>query len=235
MAERPVFIPLEAGNFLVQQISVPFLWHKGMAPSQKKKNVVELHAAAAARGLKPLLEVSTKSEEKLGQRLSAFNLKVARADGTTIPLECAYQGSKVFDGGGPFTDLFDADPREAKRDPRLKNSGSLIGFRFESLEFPLAPKTAFYDWLYIRAIYPHREFLRRLHEYAGFTDIEFNPEKSLNCQARACATFVALDKKGILDSILESPSSFIAALRPDSYRQPHSIADSQQELFSHEA
>jgi hypothetical protein len=174
MAERPVFIPREAGNFLVQQLSVPFLWHKGMAPSQKKKNVVELHAAAAARGLSPLLEVSTKSEEKLGQRLSAFNLKVARADGTTIPLECAYQGSKVFDSGGPFPDLFDANPREAKRDSRLQDSGSLVGFRFESLEFPLLPKTAFYEWLYICAIYPHREFLRRLHAYAGFTDIEFN-------------------------------------------------------------
>jgi hypothetical protein len=235
MAERPVFIPQEDGNFLVQQISVPFFWHKGMEPIQKKKNVAELHAAAAARGLAPLLEVSTKSEEKLGQRLSAFNLKVALADGTTIPLECAYQGSKVFDGGGPYPDLFDVDPQEAKRDPRLKNSGALIGFRFESREFPLFPKTAFYEWLYLNAIYPHREFLRRLHAYAGFTDIEFNPAKSLNCQARACATFVALDKKGILDSSLESPRSFIATLRRYCYRQPNSIADSQHGLFSHEA
>lgn len=49
-------------------------------------------------------------------------------------------------------------------------------------------KTAFYDWLYIRAAIdtiPHVQSL--LGDYTGFTDIEFNPEKSLACQARSCA------------------------------------------------
>jgi hypothetical protein len=56
-----------------------------------------------------------------------------------------------------------------------------------------------YDWLYINAIYPHREWLVRLNRYAGFTDIEFNPERSVNCQARSCALFVSLMTKGLLD------------------------------------
>lgn len=71
-----------------------------------------------------------------------------------MPLEMAFQGSKVFAAGGPFTDIYHAkDSRDAKRDPRLKESGPLIGFPFENVNFPLGPKTAFYDWLYINSLY----------------------------------------------------------------------------------
>src|SRR5690606_13767746 len=168
-------MPSQRTSRLVEETSVSFLWHKGMAPSQKKKNVAELHEAAAKRGIEPLLEVSSKSEEKLGQRLSAFNLKVELDEGAFISLECAFQGSKVFELGGPYTDLFGVESRDAKRDERLSRSGKLTGFRFEGQDFPLLPKTVFYDWLYIRALQPHREFLQRLNRYAGFTDIEFNP------------------------------------------------------------
>jgi hypothetical protein len=231
MAERPIFIPRIDGQRLVEEVSISFIWQKGMAPSQKRKNVVALHEAAAKRGFTPLLEVSTKSEERLGQRLSAFNLKVQLDEIGPIPLESAYQGSKVFEHGGPFRDLYKADSRDAKRDLRLRGSGGLVGFRFEGADFPVVPKTAFYDWLYIRALYPHREFLLRLREFAGFTDIEFNPEKSLNCQARACATFVSLQTKGLLEAALRSPKAFMGILLPDSVVQPHSYADRQQALF----
>ncbi len=231
MAERPVFVPRTDGRRLVEEISIAFTWHKGMAPSQKRKNVIELHEAAAKRGLAPLLEVSTKSEGRLGQRLSAFNLKVQLDEVGFIPLESAYQGSKVFERGGPFRDIYRAESRDAKRDPRLRESGDLIGFRFEGADFPILPKTAFYDWLYVRALYPHREFLVRLCDYAGFTDIEFNPEKSLNCQARSCATFVSLHKKDLLAAALESPDAFMNFLLPDSVFQPHSYAERQHGLF----
>lgn len=234
MAERPVFVPRPQGERLVGEVSVSFTWHKGMAPGQKKKNIAALHEAAARRGLSPLLEVSTKSDERLGQRLSAFNLRVPVDASTSASLECVYQGSKVFEHGGPFTDLYLVESRDAKRDPRLGSVGSLIGFRFHTIDFPVFPKTAFYDWLYIRALFPHRKYLARLLAYAGFTDIEFNPEKSLNCQARSCATFVALDKKGMLDVALESPRSFIEVLLPDSVEQPHSYAERQHALFGHQ-
>ena len=34
---------------------------------------------------------------------------------------------------------------------------------------------------------------------AGFTDIEFNPERSINCQARSCALLVTLLKNDWID------------------------------------
>ncbi len=231
MAERPVFIPSRKSGRLVEEISISFPWHKGMGPSQKKKNVVELHTAAARRALEPLLEVSSKSEEKLGQRLSAFNLPVELDEGGFVPLECAFQGSKVFEDGGPYTDLFCVDSRSAKRDERLSSSGKLVGFRFEGQDFPLTPKTAFYDWLYINSLYRHRDFLQRLHSYAGFTDIEFNPAKSINCQARSCATFVALDRLGLLDQCARSSARFMQVLLPDSIEQPHSDKERQASMF----
>jgi hypothetical protein len=222
MAERPLFIPAPNSPELVKDISLRITWHPGFAPSQKKKNVTELHEAAARAGYSPVLEVSTKSEEKVGQRLSAFNLKVHSTVGM-MPLEMAFQGSKVFERGGPYTDLYSVeDARDAKRDSRLKESGPLKEFRFESFSFPLEPKTVFYDWLYITALYEHRDWLRRhILKYAGFTDIEFNPERSINCQARSCALLVTLLKNDWIDEAVSSSEAFIKMLSSHDYRPDH--------------
>lgn len=208
MATRPIFVPLQSGNRLVETVMIDFLWHPGLSASQKQRSMHELHDAAAARGFTKVLEVSTKSELEIGRRLSAFHQKVPYR-GNRVPLECAFQGSKVFENGGPFTDLIDTDPRQAKRDPRLQESGKLVAFEFERMRYPLVPTTSFYDWLYVNAIYPEREWLRRLAQVEAFSDIEFNPERSLNCQARACALFVALEARGLLDEALRSFDDFV--------------------------
>lgn len=212
MAERPIFIPSPSAPGLVKELSCTITWNSGFAPVQKKKNIKALHEAAAQAGYSPLLEVSTKSEEKLGQHLSAFHLLVPTLAKGEIPLESAFQGSKVFERGGPYTDLYTAEPRTAKRDERLQSSGGLIRFDFEGLTFPLNPKTAFYDWLYVKALFPHREWLDRLRKYAGFTDIEFNPQRSINCQARSCALFVSLRSKDLLESAVQSPECFLSVM-----------------------
>jgi hypothetical protein len=79
MAERPVFVPAFDGSLLVEEVPIRFHWHPGLAPSQKKKNVIELHQAASAQGLTPLLEISSKSDWEVGQKLSAFHLKIELA------------------------------------------------------------------------------------------------------------------------------------------------------------
>lgn len=124
----------------------------------------------------------------------------------------------MFEKGGPYTDLYSVEGKIAKRDPRLQESGRLTGFLFNGFSFPLEPKTIFYDWLYVTAIYPHREWLERLYRYAGFTDIEFNPSKSINCQARSCALFVSLMKNDLLQQAVTSPRSFINLISQYDYR-----------------
>ncbi len=211
MAERPVFVPSVRGSRLVSEIPIQFAWSPGMAPSQKKKNILALHEGAAQRGIVPVLEISSKSELEAGRRLSAFHLK-SRVYGKETTVECLFQGSKVFELGGPFEDLYFSDSRSARGDQRLKNSGKLVAFSLEATRYPLVPATAFYDWIYINALYPHREWLERLNSYGGFTDIEFNPERSLNCQARSMAIFISLGARGVLDDAVESFDAFRSIL-----------------------
>jgi hypothetical protein len=231
MADRPIFIPSKSAPGATVDVMLNIPWASGFAPTQKKKNIVALHNAAARAGYHPLLEVSTKSDDKLGRHLSAFHLKVKSSEFGEIPLECAYQGSKVFEDGGPFTDLYRVDARTAKRDPRLQHSGKLLGFLFEGSRFGLEPKTAFYDWLYIKSIFPHREWLKRLHEYAGFTDIEFNPHKSINCQARSCALFVSLTRSNLLDEEALAPERFIELVS----EHAHSRTDAPETKTRHQS
>jgi hypothetical protein len=229
MAERPIFLPTPTQDELVKEVPVKLTWHSGFAEIQKKRNIHALHEAASHLGYAPLLEVSTKSDDKVGQHLSAFNLKVHSPVGE-IPLECAFQGSKVFENGGPYTDLFKVDPRTAKKDQRLRNSGRLIAFEFQGTRFPLEPKTVFYDWLYIGAIFPHREWLSRLNRFVGFTDIEFNPERSINCQARSVALFFSLKSNQLLENAMESPESFFQVLHDHEYQMPQAKNIAQEEL-----
>lgn len=215
MAERPVFIPAENPRRLVEEVTVAFDWAPGFSAAQKKKNVDALHQAAEREGLHPLLEVSTKSGALLGTRLSAFNLKIKPDTGDVgdvdaISLEAAYQGSKVFAGGGPYKDIYGKCAKDAKQDPRIRESGGLYAFDYFGEAWPSHPKTAFYDWLYVSALRPHQAYLKeKICHYAGFTDIEFNPKKSINCQAHACALFVSLLKLDLLEQALRSRDDFI--------------------------
>ena len=75
----------------------------------------------------------------------------------------------------------------------------MLHFTFERELFPLRPRTAFYNWLYINALGENPDLAEQILEFDAFTDIEFNPEKSINCQAEAAALFIALHGKGLLD------------------------------------
>lgn len=66
----------------------------------------------------------------------------------------------------------------------------------------------FYDWIYISSIYRNKELAEKILEYNAFTDIEFNQEKSINCQARSAAIFVSLCKKGMIDEVINDKERF---------------------------
>lgn len=200
MSQRPVFVPHKRAPYS-DVFMTEFVWNSGLSASQKKKNVVALHQAFNARfPEKKVLEISSKSLEDLGVKLSAFNLtKFVPSLGKAVNVECIYQGSKVFAVGGPYTDLYTATSRAAKGDPRLRSSGELRSFRFEGKDFPLTPVSVFYDWLYINALLEHPELAQALLEYDAFTDIEFNPNKGKSCQANAAALFVSLHRQGLVE------------------------------------
>lgn len=213
MALRPIYVPkLTAVG--VEEKDIDFQWYPGMAVSQKQKSIASLHNAAEASGFSPLLEISSKSPTELGVKLSAFNLMITtKVHKKTFSVESAFQSGKVFERGGPFVDLLSKSSREAKKDIRLKESGRLVSFSFFGSKFPLKPRTTFYDWIYINALRQNENLAEEVLQFSGFTDIEFNPKKSINSQAHAAALYVSLYRNGSLDDAIKSPDSFLAVMK----------------------
>ena len=69
------------------------------------------------------------------------------------------------------------------------SGGSPLVLGAELSVFRLEPRTFFYDWLYVSALAGHPELVNELEHRAAFTDIEFNPKRSINCQAHSVALF----------------------------------------------
>jgi len=214
MANRPIFIP-NLDSVGVIKKSLEFKWHAGLSKSQKQKSIRELHEAARGAGVCPVLEISSKSEIDLGIQLSAFNLCLNLGpQHSRVTVETAFQGSKVFERGGPFCDLLGMDSRTAKTDTRLQTSGNLVAFDLFGQRFPLMPRTFFYDWLYLKALSQNEDLARRLPDFAAFSDIEFNPDKSLNCQASTAALYVSLKANGCLTDAMTSPEYLLRHIAP---------------------
>lgn len=209
MASRPIFIAQDTFPY-VKVEEIDFKWHPGLSVTQKKNSIKSLHEAAIKLYTHlSLLEISTKSDDPLGVNLSAFNLSATMADGRSVPVENIFQSSKVFERGGPFKDLLHISPMKAKRDSRLLESGDLVGFISKDRLWPLQPATIFYDWIYINTLRSNKKLVEQIGTFNAFTDIEFNPKKSFNCQARSAALFVSLLRQELLDKVLASPDVFI--------------------------
>ena len=209
VANRPVFILKNSSPFY-ERIDVDFKYYSGFAEVQKRKSIKSLHEAFLNKkqGGK-ILEISSKSENELGIKLSAFNLKIETKSKKMYSVEVVFQSSKVFEHGGPYLDLLDKTSKEAKKDIRLKESGELKYFNYFGNKFELNPKTYFYNWLYVNTVNLNKNLGDALMRYNCFTDIEFNPNKSINCQAMAAAVYVSLRKNGLLDLALQSKEKFL--------------------------
>lgn len=219
MAERPAFFIGDGlnGEF-VRKEEFNFNWHHGFSFSQKQKNVKELHEAIYKKYPNyKVLEISSKSNESFGRKLSAFKLTFKHNE-KFIYVESAFQGSKVFENGGPYTELLSKPSIEAKKDTRLRTSGQLKTFRFDNKDWELTPTTSFYDWLYLNALTEkhNAELAKFILEFDCFTDIEFNPQKSFNCQARAAALYKYLVNKNLLDDTLASEEKYLKRVRSES-------------------
>ena len=209
MAIRPVFLVSDTEPYFESKLT-EFQFYSGFSDTQKRKSIDSLHQAFLKNNPnKKILEISSKSENDLGVKLSAFNLIIETKSGRKYSVESAFQASKVFQKGGPYKDLLEVSSKDAKRDERLKNSGKLVSFYIDGKKFELEPKTYFYNWLYINTLNMHQELAEQIIVYDCFTDIVFNPQKSINCQAEAAAIYVALKSKNLLDAALENKAKFL--------------------------
>lgn len=205
MAKKIVFVKKEEKPYfkkILVECSFPKGWIR--TPIKGVEAVNEAYCFKMETDQVPF-EISSASKTELGKKLSAFNLK--DEDGRL--LECVFQASKKFELGGPYLDLLNVAPNKAKKDPRLKNSGLLKAFILDGKEYPLIPRTAFYDYIYIKALMTNKDLWDEIDTYDAFSDVWFNPEKSLNCQAEAMALFRGLKDSDNLENAIKSYDDFV--------------------------
>lgn len=182
-----------------------FEYFSGFAITQKRKSIESFHNAIKKDNIFNILEVSRKSENELGNMLSAFNLKI-----NNYPVECIYQSSKVF-GDTQYKECLSMLPADAKKYIREKveaNKFSLTGFTYNNFNFPLEPKSLFYDYLYIKALYGNVELSKQIINFDCFTDIEFNHQHQFASQARSCALYKYLKTNSLVEKFLQNPLDF---------------------------
>ena len=184
MAIRPIYISnIPEKPFIKRDIQ--FVWIKGMSYSQKCKRRDSMHEVVAKLyPIDKVLEISTKSNKELGVNLSALKLTVKYKSGNEETVEKIYQSSKVLD-----------------------ENNKIKEFKFNNTLFEKDPYSMYYDYIYMLGLYCHKEYWEDLNKYDIFTDIEFNPNKMLNTQARAAAIWNTLYRNNMID-IIESQDEF---------------------------
>lgn len=191
--------------------------------------------------LQDILEVSTASDDyETGKALSAINLMYEDPEtGRIFSVESWFQSAKVYERDGqefgPYDELltvktpkrylntfldsktarqYEGDELFQRIQLEIQNA-SLVRFELWGKEFPLIPRSCFYDYLYAKALYQERNtgLAERLCDYRVFTDIMFNPgtgkRRKYNTQARSCAIFVSLTKRNLIDDALFDIDSFV--------------------------
>jgi hypothetical protein len=205
LAVRLCFISTPDYKKAFDELVIEFKYFTGFAITQKQKSIKSMHDEITKRFPDlDVLEVSTKSLQPIGVKLSAF--KLMYYDENTrkeYPIENVFQSSKVFEGGGPYRELLYVPPKDAKRSEKLRQSGQMTHFEHNNQKWGLEPKSLFYDWIYMKAVSQKYDMVKEIINYNAFTDIEFNHKKSLNCQARSAAIFVSLYNNNLLESALQ--------------------------------
>ena len=176
---------------------------------------------------------------------------------TAASVENWFQSAKVFEKGGrecgPYKELLSVDKPmrylnaylDKKTASRYEGDelfqriqsdvkgASLVRFELWGEKFPITPRSCFYDYLYAKALYQSKnaDLAERLCGYRAFTDIMFNPgsgkKKKFNTQARSCAIFVSLTKRGLIDDALSDIEAFIDLV---GYGQQFEPADENQQM-----
>lgn len=213
---------------------ITFTWHMGMSWQVRQRSSQSLRKNILTKyPERKVIEISTASENhELGRQLSALKLTLCTRlpDGTTksIPVESIFQGSKVYDGEDkPHVELFQQSANEAKRFSKEMqlHERSVTGFQYGDKKFGTFPYSAFYDWVYIQALHSHQELAKQILDYDAFTDIHFNQKVAysnkgpFNCQARALAIYVSLQRKGKLHDYLQDPKNLQQSIYETLYRQ----------------
>lgn len=184
MATRPIYISTGDVNNPFTEDNINFEWKAGYSYVNKCKRRDNLKKEIAKKyDIDKWLEVSSISDKDIGKRLSALNLMLTLTSNNSYSVEDIYQNSKVY------------------------KDNHIVGFKLNNTEFENIPYGMYYDYIYMVALYQNKNYHDIIKNYYLFTDLFFNPNKSLNTQARAIAIFKTLYDNDYL-KLLEDVSEF---------------------------
>ncbi len=220
MANRPVFVCTDKFPWF-KKVDITFTWNSGFSLAQKQKNINAIHEGYVTRFPdSPILEVSDKCELELGKQLSMNSLTMKSPDEQLFVVENLFYSAQVFEHGGPYLEFMTDSPQDWKTERRLRLSGPMIGYSLFDIDYPKHPQDIFFDYVYIRALMDNPDLADAIMDYEAFSDIEFNPERSLTCQARAAAMYVSLRKEDQLDQCVDFESFYVLLTNDESYPGP---------------
>ena len=190
--------------------------HQFVMDERRPAEPADLFAAAkrayekAAGAPANIIEVSSAGEDP-GRRLSAMWLREGG-----VPVECVYQAAKVFQHSGKHPEWEQERPGVAKRKARsLSYREWLRGVEIGGVLLGTETGSAAYDWLYARAAWgeANRALTTDVMERAAAFHDVFHPAGSLNaCQARTMAMIAGMEARDVLETALESPAAWMAAV-----------------------
>lgn len=209
-ANRIGFISTAYG---IEERNYNFEWFMGCSVAQLRRSIRALHKEIRNSGYGKIIEVSTKSEDEIGRKLSPLNLMVC-IDDESLPMESYYQGSKVFDDNGCKIKLSECEHilpwktkqfiRETVKERNLK----LVEFDFKGNKFDLSSKGMCFDYIYILGLIQNESLGDYIMNYEVFTDLMFKKETGIGCQARSCALYKYLRTNGLLENFIKNPHEF---------------------------
>jgi hypothetical protein len=85
----------------------------------------------------------------------------------------------------------------------------------------------------LKALSQNPVYAKMLMRFEGFSDIHFNPEKSINCQPRATALFVALEKKGALKAVLKDREFYFSIINNTQIAKEEKVHEVKQNESYH--
>ena len=208
MAVRKIYLSIPEYPY-TKEISVTFPWSNGSKHQNVQAVLDTFHDVYPDV---PALEVSLASSQPEGIHAAAMKLPLHLAGlGLDVPVGIVYEASKVFENGGPYTDLLQCSRQKVSKDARLQQSGKCIGYRLEDMDFPAEPhRYAFFNWLYACALRQNPETAENILKFGAFSDLELgSTKKDRNSPARAAAVYAGLAAAGKLDC-LDSYEAFAA-------------------------
>lgn len=208
MAVRKIYLSLPEYPY-AKEVSVTFPWSNGSKHQNIQAVLDTFHDVYPDV---PALEVSLASSQPEGVHAAAMKLPFhLAASGQDVPVGIVYEAAKVFENGGPYTELLQCSRQKVQKDARLQQSGKCIGYRLEDTEYPTEPHPyAFFNWLYGCALRQNPEKAEDILKFGAFSDLELgSTKKDRNSPARAAAVYAGLAAAGKLDC-LDSYEAFVA-------------------------